>query len=391
MVPPTAQKPQQPSEADAGQATEPVSTLEQGFLLRWRSWRDALPWLAMGDCLRPATSVIHWFLVGLALTAAGWLTTDSLFDPQQDARSGEPLVLAFAWADNWLLGGVTAVAGPWIALLGNGTSTTDIGWLLLRQLGLIAIWVFPAAMLMRQSGLAMAGRLPMGSWELMRLVAARLPAFLGAFLIPLIVLAGVWFYFWLTAMAVKIPAVGFYLSGALQVLGIPFALAASLIGFGSLAAIPLAWAAISLERDGNAFDGISRGYEYVLRRPLQLVGYGLLGLVAVLILSRLAAGVGQVGWMLVESATTSGLGASDADPATGNSIPRWTQAVLLLLPKIAVVTVGWSLVSWLYLLLRRSANSQEIEDLWEAPRPAAEPLPEFNLESTGEQPQAPRN
>jgi len=223
------------------------------------------------------------------------------------------------------------------------------------------------------------------------LVAARLPAFLGAFLIPLIVLAGVWFYFWLTAMAVKIPAVGFYLSGALQVLGIPFALAASLIGFGSLAAIPLAWAAISLERDGNAFDGISRGYEYVLRRPLQLVGYGLLGLVAVLILSRLAAGVGQVGWMLVESATTSGLGASDADPATGNSIPRWTQAVLLLLPKIAVVTVGWSLVSWLYLLLRRSANSQEIEDLWEAPRPAAEPLPEFNLESTGEQPQAPRN
>jgi hypothetical protein len=242
---------------------------------------------------------------------------------------------------------------------------------------------------MRQSGLAMAGRLPMGSWELVRLVAARLPAYLGAFLIPLIVLAGGWFYFWLTAMAVKIPAVGFYLSGALQILGIPFALAASLIGFGSLAAIPLAWAAISLERDGNAFDGISRGYEYVLRRPLQLVGYASLGLIALLILSRLAAGTGQVGTVLIESATTSGLGASDADPATLSSGPRWAQTVLLLLPKIAVVTVGWSLVSWLYLLLRRSANSQEIEDLWEAPRPAAEPLPELNLESAEEQPQGP--
>ena len=43
--------------------------------------------------------------------------------------------------------------------------------------------------------------------------------------------------------------------------------------FGANFAVPLGWAAMAVEREPDPLDALSRGYEYLYRRPLQLVMY----------------------------------------------------------------------------------------------------------------------
>jgi hypothetical protein len=63
--------------------------------------------------------------------------------------------------------------------------------------------------------------------------------------------------------------------------------------------------------------------------------------------------------------------------------------VLAAIPTIVCYAAGWCLVSWLYLLLRRSANNQEIEDVWEQPRPSPSPLPTLRSATESEDPEVP--
>ena len=63
------------------------------------------------------------------------------------------------------------------------------------------------------------------------------------------------------------------------------------------------------------------------------------------------------------------------------NVPLMVIGVLGHLPAVVVLTVMWSLVGGVYLLLRYDAGGQEVEDLWQPappPKPSFPKLPETN-------------
>ena len=45
---------------------------EPGFLKRLRNWRDAMPWLVLGECLGPAMSIVAIVFSVIALHLGAW-------------------------------------------------------------------------------------------------------------------------------------------------------------------------------------------------------------------------------------------------------------------------------------------------------------------------------
>lgn len=357
---------------------------ESGFLLRLRTWRDALPWLALVDCLKPATSVItlafvgatFWFSIGLTYAVGRALDDPTALDAPllqwplaEDASWGWPLTEA---GTPQLQDALAVVAGPAMRMVLRGGSLSELLLLALYQVLLLALWALPAAYVMRQCALSMAGRLTMGTGEGLAHAARRYPAMLVAVLIPALAVTLILLYFVISGWIARIPSIGPVLATIVQLIGLPLAILAGLLGFGGFVAVPLAWAAVANEQEGSGFDGISRGYEYVLRRPLQMVLYILIAAAIAYVLSLLAAWVASAATAVVVSGFHIGAGLDRA-------LPKPLVAVLASLPMIVVLTLFWSLAAGIYLLLRRSANHQEIEDVWESPRPQPEPLPELNV------------
>ena len=69
------------------------------------------------------------------------------------------------------------------------------------------------------------------------------------------------------------------------------AVPAGLLAFGALFAIPLALVAMVNESDPDLFDSLSRGYEYLMRRPLSIVWYSLVCILLIYVISQFLSGI----------------------------------------------------------------------------------------------------
>ncbi len=352
---------------------------ESGFLLRLRTWRDAFPWLAIGDALKPATSVLHLALVSFAVLISWSLQelptifeSDVVLDPSTLAEADLPITWFEVLMRPW---GIAAdcVVGPARTLLSGHHSFLKAIFLIVEQIILLGVWAIIGGQLIRQAGLAIAGRSPMSLVAGHRFALGRALSALATPLIPIIVVVAVATYFAFAAVLGRIPGIGIFLELLFQTLGIPLALIAGLIGFGAFLAIPLSWSAIFIEEDGSCFDGISRGYEYVLRRPLQLFAYLLLAMITISLLSLLAAGVIQIG----TSVAVWGMSWVERNPRSSG---LYFTNILNHGVTVAILIQAWCLQGWLYLLLRRSANYQELEDVWEVPIANPTVLPPLNID-----------
>jgi hypothetical protein len=141
----------------------------------------------------------------------------------------------------------------------------------------------------------------------------------------------------------------------LAALAVPFAIVAGVIFAGAWVAVPLGLAGAAIEKQEDFFDALSRGYEYLLRRPVHLVIYG--GVCWLLVKLMLFAG-----GMLVGSASA----VVDASIGMGSRFPEFAslvEGVLSRLPLGFGIAAAWGLIGGLYLLMRQAANDQEIEDI----------------------------
>jgi len=394
--------------------------LESGFLLRIRSWRDALPWLCLLDALRPATSLVSWILVAAALLCSTLFSsyvkpsasTESLSEKGSDPleanrfhgfldRAGEGQTPFRIGSEYALPTGTSAAEQslfvlfqeplkpllelfwPTLHLANSATSKADAGLMFLCQSIVAALWVVPACFIMRQSMLAMGGRFSMGTFAALRLIARRILSAINCLLIPALLYAMTILLLWCINLLGVLPVVGPWLALPLHLLAFPVLCGGALLAAASIAAIPLAWGAIAGEEDASSFSAVSRGYEYVLRRPLQLVMGIVVGVLVLEVVFYLAT------WLLLfarralvlssvsgpKSMSPSSVSPTGLSPSSLNIM----QALLEQIPSVLVLTCFWSLIAWLYLLLRRSANHQEIEDLWEPPAPPAQALPRLDL------------
>ncbi|MGB7346552.1 MAG: hypothetical protein WBD20_20190 [Pirellulaceae bacterium] len=339
---------------------------ESGFLMRARQWTDLLPWLRLVRVMRVAGSPPLVLLV--AITFAVWFSGHVNFfrDSVSSGLSAKAIEKSLASRDT------LAVLPRYIQLM----IPTDVFQLESRgswwepfaaMLWSLLIWLPTTLLLMRQGGLLTAGRPMMGFVDAGKFAIRRSPYALVIAFVPLLCVL-----FICLALAVLgwVSRAGDWIAYPLSILTAIIALACGLLAFGANIATPLGWAALANEKEPDPLDALSRGYEYLYRRPLQLVIHGLAGMVILFVVTTLAALVA----VSAVNVSNYALALSGAPKETIVS----TALMLSFFPSVVAVTLFWSIVGGVYLLMRYDANGQEVEDIWQSPLVSETALPELS-------------
>lgn len=335
--------------------------LETGVLARAREWIDVFPWLRMVRTLRVAGSPPLLLLV--ALTFAVWnpVATALLDGPVANSIMDDDAGLAAVGNQvrtyiRWAL--PTALYdGPQRTQVGRGRQLSAIIWSLL-------IWTPAALLLLRQGALLSAGRPLVGFRPGLAAALRQTPFAWLAAAVPLVCVLLLAILIWLIGLIGRltypVPWFEAILATAILLVAVP----CGLLIFGANFAVPLAWAALANERDRDVLDSLSRGYEYLLRRPLHLIAYSLAGLVILSIISWLAAAVSGA----AASLSLAAVGLAGASQTLEAAIV----SMLISFPAVVLIATLWALIGSAYLLLRYDAGGQEVEELW-TPTPASGP------------------
>jgi len=315
---------------DAAGETFAGYDLESGVLQRVRQWRDAIPALVLIDALRVAGSPLYVGLFWVAWSALCCLPHDHSID---FTASGLPS-LDFQRVDEL----------PW--------------WSLVWAASVIGIGILPAALVARAGACYAAGRMQSFT-ENGRVTLARWLRLLLIPIVPLAITVGLSIVMVAAGSLGRISGIGSMAVEATAIAVLPIAILIGLVAGGAVMAVPLAITAVVLEKQSDVLDSLSRGYEYLFRRPVYLAFYGLCAFVMVAIVWQLAVWVAAValsigGWGLR-------IGSGEA------AAPQWFQWLLVQLPWAVANTAAWGQVGAIYLLMRKAANDQEIEDIAVSP------------------------
>lgn len=337
---------------------------ETGILSRMREWTDVFPWLRLARTLRVAGSPPLVLLTAIVFSI--WRFGETLIlgsDPGRDAmRLDATSLLDFvlqsgAMIASHIRGSIpTSIYDP---------ASSQLWWQdLLGILWSLLIWAPIAMLLARQGALLTAGRTMVGLKPGFSHVIRRSPAAWLAALVPLACVFAMGLLIAAVGWSARLPDGVLGLEALLAIIASLIAIPCGILAFGAGVAVPLGWAALVNERDPDSLDSLSRGYEYLFRRPLQLVLYVALSLGILSFIGALATGIA---WA-ASSVAIAMLNLSGCSP----TVPQLTQQVLQLFPTVVVLTLLWSLIGGVYLLLRYDAGGQDVEDLWQ-PSPRATP------------------
>lgn len=325
---------------------------EDGMFSRMRSWVDVASWVRLGRVPRILASPIN---VGLVVLACA--VTESIVSLFVDI----------------------ALCPPW-----NGTSqsyavvpTDQIESLgLLRTILLFALLVClwtPVIQFVGRGGAALAaGQTLPAAGETMRLVGSRLWKSYLVPLIPWICVAA----FAVALLVIRLPSLALDASWLAVVTGGILGVAVIPVGvlaFGALFAIPLGLTAMVCEPDPDPIDSLSRGYEYLFRRPLSLVWYLAIACLLILCARLMLGGVGWASSLIANAIVSVG--------------PTDNLQIVAAIKVIETIIAAWQITLFLgllggiYLLLRSDAGGQEAEDFWSPPTGPSQPLPELPMEA----------
>ncbi len=168
---------------------------------------------------------------------------------------------------------VTASGLPTSSVAERLVSVSVRDWIVIGMIELLSI--FPAAISMRAGALYAAGRDGEGFGDTAKLTLSRWKTLLQVSLLPWVCVIGLSLPLLLVAAVSRIPTVGRGIAEVLGLLASPMLLGIGLLAAGALFAIPLALASIAVEKRDDGFDALSRGYEYILRRPVQTMAYSI--------------------------------------------------------------------------------------------------------------------
>ena len=337
---------------------------EKGLIERVREWTDVFPWLRLGRTLRVVASPILFLLVCCCF--AIWFYVNSNW-----VLVASEQVTDESWIQRPSILGTVAYSLQSIRLIPMVRVDQVNSWrVALSLVWTVFCWSPVALLLCRQGAVLTAGRDLQDSVPTLMKSFRLMPNTLLCVAVPVgcILLFGVamfvvaWFGAFVEGWALfEIP-----LSLLVAVLALP----CGILGFGALAAVPLGWAAIANEIDADALDSLSRGYEYVYRRFLNLGLYGVLCSALLMVVFRLASGIAWVANAVAAQAVAVG--------GTDSLLGRVSD-VFTYYPLLICITLFWSLVGGVYLLLRKDSGGQDVEDLSQ-PTPVNKPsLPKLNV------------
>ena len=166
-----------------------------------------------------------------------------------------------------------------------------------------------------------------------------------------------------------LPIVSTFAGCLLAVLALP----AGLLLFGAVVAVPLGLVAMMNEADPDPIDSLSRGYEYLFRRPLHLAWYIVVCWCLGYAIHLIFSGVSLASHLLL------GLAAGVVSP--DEILHSSGSVVIETLWLSAQITLQLALLGGVYLLLRRDAGGQHVEEFWIPRGESVESLPKLPKEA----------
>ncbi len=329
---------------------------ERRLLDHVRTWVDVFPWLRLVRVCRIAGGpvwIAHTLLVSyLWLLGLRWL--GGLQPNSTDSWLRDPVIM--------LPLSTTLMPGDWIVSVPRHADfPISLTWQIIAWTMLL--WMPTTMALLRVGAILTAGQDMPSYLTTFRAVAVRLHGALVILLVPALAAGLFWGIAagmsWLAELVGGESDRATWASWLTLPIVLPATVVASVFLLAGKFAVPLALTALMVESDADPIDSLSRGYEYTLRRLLQL---GLLIIVAIAISAFVV-----MAWM--------GLSNVGRTLATSFGSPHPAlQPCLSILPAVVAVMLLWSMIGGIYLLLRQSANGQEVEDLaiepghWKSPR-----------------------
>lgn len=303
--------------------------IEAGLLQRLRTWRDVLPPLILFQSLRVCGSPIYVAMSLVTVIAISAILSGGEVDS----------VVAYPKFANRLVFHSVRADGRDLVLI----------------LVAFVVGILPAAATMRSGAIYAAQRDAEPIMAGLRLVRSRAISMLLVLLLPMVCVLGLLAPVAALALADRVPGIGDAIAELLGALISPLVIVIGLIGAGSIVAIPLGWASLSIEKRNDPFDALSRGYEYLYRRPVQLAFYLVINVLTAQFLGWMANWVAYTADGLSSLVYRLGSG--------GESLPIAIRVVLAHLPLAVTMTAFFAVLGAVYLLLRKDANEQEIEEI----------------------------
>ena len=349
--------------------------LELGLLARAREWTDLLPWLRLIRVLRVAGSPPLIFLV--SITFAIWqFGNANFFDSPVSFNLTDPR------ADNvregiesmGVIPGLVQLMIPSevLRLDHHGPGRRGQWWYgMAAILWTMLIWIPVVLLLLRQGALLTAGRPLVGFSDGLRHALRRTPYAALMAAVPLLCVL---------CMCIALLSLGWvsrlhvWIAGAVSLGVTLIAIVCGLLAFGANIAVPFGWASMVNEKEADPLDSLSRGYEYIYRRPLHLALYTIVCIAVLTVATSIAAGIAGA----ANQIAAASLRVSGANPQTF----ALSQELLAYLPLVVASTVFWSLVGGVYLLMRHDAGGQEVEDIWIPPMPSPPSIPTLPTRSS---------
>lgn len=333
--------------------------LEAGLIERVRDWVDVLGWIRLGRVLRIAGSPSMLAVTALALVVhlAGdrvffgrWLGPDIGANPNFLADHFSGLISTAPFVD---------------------PRTNGIVASLFAFVWSILVWVPPILMLMRQGALLTAGRTMVSLGDVGRHAFTRSTSAYIVAWVPLVCVAAIGLLPLAIGGASRWMGDVMAIELALGIIAAIIAIPAAVLAFGAIVAVPMAWAAIANESDADPLDALSRGYESLYRRPLQLLMNTIAAVVAGAVAVVISVGVAWTAESIVVATLGTAGGTTDT---IGGAI-----ALCRLIPAVVSITLAWGLIGGVYLLVREATCGQEPEDLWQPPPTEPPTMPKLRL------------
>lgn len=344
----------------------------------------------------PLTRAIHPAIriTALLISAAGlWVLLQGLrlgnwmFQPR----------FADEYADRY----VRSIANIPLAPLEGGQSQlfqtlglNELAYLTFCLLWLTAVLGFFGGILSRRAAVEL-GQRTIAPWgETIRLVSSRMISYVWVTGMHLVTLAALLLIPFLLGLIARLGPMA-YVAGALLMLLLPLALVVGRLVLSMFVCYPLAVTAISCEKNADAFEGFSRSNSYFFQRPIvtalcifALIGIGTVGywIIAWWLLA---------GWHWMRDAFLTGAGYTFTDlvaqPAAGPNAVSATdlQAGRITSWVLRGATITWMVIAaywfsffWssaaaVYLILRRSVDNTDLDEIDSPFAGEAIPLPEI--------------
>jgi hypothetical protein len=340
--------------------------LESGLIARVREWTDVFPWIRLARTLRASASPPMLLVTALLLFVWGIgqsLISASLFDDLPEPVGPN----AWTWSSQLANFGELSlylkslIPASLFTSGFTGVAPAEVVWA-------VFVWIPGAMILARQGALLTAGRPMMGLKTVSTHVFHRTLASWFAAFIPLACAAMLSVFVMLLGALSRI-VVFSWIEYVIAALIVVVAIPCGILVFGANIAVPLSWSALAIEENPDPLDSLSRGYEYLLRRPLKLILYLLIASVLAIIVALFASLIGHAAEAVVRFSFDLVGAAKNTQLATIDLL-RW-------FPRLVWLTQMGTLCGGVYLLLRYDAGGQEVEDIWQpTPEPRVD-LPEL--------------